>query len=33
MYGVEKIDEDIWDKNTVLVEKMINIFNLGKQND
>jgi hypothetical protein len=30
MYGVEKIDEDIWDKNTVLVEKMINIFNLGK---
>ena len=29
-YGVETIDKNIWDKNTVLIEKMINIFNLGK---
>ena len=29
-YGVETIYEDIWDKNSVLVENIINVFNLSK---
>ena len=29
-YGVETIYEDIWDKNSVLVENVVNVFNLSK---
>jgi len=29
-YGVEAIYEDIWDKNSVLVENIVNVFNLSK---